>query len=315
MQDGADSSVAAAADAVPPPLAMPAPPRKGGAKPVLLTAMIAFLLGGVLAGWLVWRGDLDPLLPDSRQGDAAPARISAGLPVVSGQAAPAGAAGPPQASNAVGAVETRLALLEDRFSRIDQQAQASSANAARAEALLIAFAARRLIDKGQPLGFVEYQLKLRFGSAQPQAVQTVINASRDPVTLYLLSSQLAAAAPALSGERHNASAWNRFTREFASLFVVRRSPSPTSKELDRAERAQVLLKAGQIDEAVREVEHLPGAQDARDWIAAARRYADAQRALDVIETAAMLEPRGLRDGTGLPVDRPSPLAPPADEAR
>ena len=96
--------------------------------------------------------------------------------------------------------------------------------------------------------------------------------------------------------------------------MVRRSPSPTAKELDRAERAQVLLKAGQIDEAIVEVEHLPGAEDARDWIAAARRYAEAQSALDVIETAAMLEPRGLRDSTGLAVDRPSPLAPPAEKA-
>ncbi len=312
MQDGADSSVGQQADLATPPLAMP-PSRKGSAKPILLSALVAFLLGGGLAGWLVWNGELDRLLPRHAQGAAAPVQAAGNLPAAaSAKPGSTGTLDVERASLAVGGVETRLALLEARFSRIDQQAQAASANAARAEALLIAFAARRLIDKGQPLGFVEYQLKLRFGSAQPQAVQTIVNAARDPVTLYLLSSQLAAAAPALSGERRNEGAWDRFSRELASLFVVRRTPSPTTTVLDRAERAQVLLKAGQIDEAITEVEHLPGADDAQDWIAAARRYADAQRALDVIETAAMLEPRGLRDGTGLAVDQPSPLAPAAN---
>jgi hypothetical protein len=211
-------------------------------------------------------------------------------------------------------VETRLALLEDRFSRINEQANAASANASRAEALLIALAARRMIDRGEPLGYLEYQLKLRFGGAQPQAVQTILAASRKPVTLYLLSSQLEAAAPALSGERRNEGTWAKIRREVSSLFVVRRTTTLAAKPLDRAERAQVLLKAGQIDEAIAEVERLPGADDAQAWIAAAHRYADAQRALEVIETTAMLETRGLRDGEGLAVNQPSPLAPPAEAA-
>ena len=47
------------------------------------------------------------------------------------------------------------ARAEQRLSRIDLQATAASGNAARAEGLLIAFAARRMIDKGEPLGFLE----------------------------------------------------------------------------------------------------------------------------------------------------------------
>jgi hypothetical protein len=36
---------------------------------------------------------------------------------------------------------------------------------------------------------------------------------------------------------------------------------------------------------------MPGRSNAQEWIAAARRYVAARRALDTIETAALLEPR------------------------
>jgi hypothetical protein len=75
-----------------------------------------------------------------------------------------------------------------------------------------------------------------------------------------------------------------------------------------------MLVRGQIDEAIAEVERLPGADGVQAWIDSARRYQATQHALDVIETAAMLEPRGLRDGAGKSVDQPSPLAAPADGA-
>jgi hypothetical protein len=290
------------------------PPRRRSAKTVLLAALLAFVVGGALAGWLVWRGDLDTVLPRSATGRAEPPPVAARAKPSPVDAAVAALAPPEAVQPGLSGVETRLALLEDRFSRINEQANAASANASRAEALLVALATRRMIDRGEPLGYLEYQLKLRFGGAQPQAVQTILAASRKPVTLYLLSSQLEAAAPALSGERRNESTWAKISREVSSLFVVRRTTSLAAKPLDRAERAQVLLKAGQIDEAIAEVERLPGADDAQAWIAAAHRYADAQRALEVIETTAMLEPRGLRDGEGLAVNQPSPLAPPAETA-
>jgi hypothetical protein len=315
MQDG-DTGQQPTVDALPPLHALP-PRRRGGGKAVLTAALLAFMLGGGLAGWLVWHGDLDAVLPEPARSTKILAS-TAGNPAVPG---PARLSGQPTVSNTtsaehdLGGVETRLALLEDRFSRIDQQSNAAAANAARAEALLIAFAARRITDKGESLGYLEYQLKLRFGAAQPQAVQTIIDAAKQPVTLYQLSTQLDAAAPALSGERRDESTWSKVSREFASLFVVRRSASPTARQLDRADRAQLLLKAGKVEDAIAEVERLPGADDAKDWIASARRYAEAQRALEIIETAAMLEPRGLRDGTGLAINQPSPLSPPADGSR
>lgn len=311
MQDGVETGQGPVEEPLPPPappLAMP-PPRRRGGRGFLLVVLLAFVVGGALAGWLVWRGDLDAVLPASDAGPAVATADSAASPRIA-QAPATLKANPAEAG--LGGVETRLALLEDRFSRIDQEANAASANASRAEALLVALATRRTIEQGEPLGYLENQLRLRFGGSQPQAVQTIVAAGKTPVTLYSLSSELEAETPALSGERRTEGTWTRVQREVASLFVVRRASSSTARPLDRAERAQILLKAGRIDDAIAEVERLPGADDAQDWIASAQRYAAAQRALAVIETAAMLESRGLRDGQGVAVSQPSPLTPPAE---
>ena len=53
--------------------------------------------------------------------------------------------------------------------------------------------------------------------------------------------------------------------------------------------------------------YLPGADQAEDWIADATRFAEAQAALDRIESTAVLEPRELRDGSGNKVEQPSPV--------
>jgi hypothetical protein len=51
---------------------------------------------------------------------------------------------------------------------------------------------------------------------------------------------------------------------------------------------------------------LPGREEARDWIGAARRYVSARRALDTIETAALLESRSPAASAAAPV-APAPL--------
>ena len=50
-----------------------------------------------------------------------------------------------------------------------------------------------------------------------------------------------------------------------------------------------------------EVRNLPNADKASGWIADANRYAAAERGLERIEAAAILEPDDLRDGAGQPV--------------
>jgi hypothetical protein len=271
------------------PLPLPRPRRS--ALVMLLIAFLAFALGGVLVGWLAQSGQL----PYLRAGQAAVKSASTAKAGNASLHAPAQATAVPSAGDPLGSIETRLALIEDRLGRIDGQATAASGNAARAEALLIAFAARRRIDKGEPLGFVEDQLKLRFSSAQPRAVDTIITAAKTPITLNQLGAQLDLLAPALAGAKRDESTWTRVRREVASLFVVRRAPVPLQTPQDRVARARLMLVSGQIDGAIIEVERLPGADEAQTWTEAARRYEDTQRALDVIET-----------------DQPSPLTLPAD---
>ncbi len=54
---------------------------------------------------------------------------------------------------------------------------------------------------------------------------------------------------------------------------------------------------------------MPGRAYADRWMQLARRYLEARRALDLIETAAILESRTLRGGEGAAVIQASPLAP------
>lgn len=286
------------------PLSRPLPVahRSGGLRTSLALALLAFILGVGLAGWLAWRGTLDTLLPLRAERNQAPA--------ASVMAAPPPKTAP-QPDVAVTTIEGRVALIEDRLSRITDEANSASGNAARAEGLLIASATRRAIERGAPLGVLEDQLKLRFGDAQPNAVRTIVTAARQPLTLYWLSSQLEEAAPALAGAPAEENNWASLRREISSLFVIRRAAPSAATPLERAQRAQILLKSGEIEKAIAEIERLPGAADAQGWIAAARRYDNVQRALDQIETAALLEPRRLRDDRGRPVEQPSPVAPPA----
>ena len=293
-------------DALTQPLPLPRPRRIWRA--VALTALPAFALGGAAVGWLVRNGQLPYALPPITQ----PAARLGATPERAAEPAARGLTAADAAP--LGGLETRLALLEDRLSRIDGETRAVSGNAARAEALLVAFAARRRIEQGHPLGYVEDQLKLRFAGAQPEAVDRLIAAAKTPVTLDDLDAQLDAAAPVLTGDLREESTWARVQRELASLFVVRRAPMPATGPQQRIARARLMLASGKIEDAITEIDHLPGADQAQAWIASARRYGEAQRALEVIETTAMLEPRRLQDASGQPVVQGSPLAPPADEA-
>jgi hypothetical protein len=290
-----------------------APPRRRSAGRFVMTLVLLVLLaGGMGLGWLVWQGRLGSLLPGPGKTDEA---LTMAQPLPASSASPAPIASPGAAPSpdlrVLGSVETRLALLEERLSRLDLQAEAASGNAARAEGLLIAFATRRALDRGAPLGYLEDQLKLRFGNAQPNAVHTVIDAAANPVTLDELSAGLEAAAPSLAQTASEGDAWSKVKSEIAGLFIVRRDTTRGITDEQRIERAQLLLASGKTEQAVAIVQAMPGAAKADKWLADARRYGEARRALDLIETAAILEPRSLQDSAGRRVVQPSPVAAPA----
>jgi hypothetical protein len=290
--------------------------------------VVAFIGGAILTGWILSRynpfdstSDTEAAAVANSDGTIAkpdPAtalanRIDADGSVLPTPAQSAGAS--PAATltpDLERALAVRVADLEDRLSRINVQAQAAPGNAARAEGLLIAFAARRALDRGSPLGYIDPQLRLRFGDAQPKAVTTIINASRQPVTLEELSSGLDELGPALMTGSSGAGFWADFQRELSELFVIRREGTPSPAPQQRLIRAKRYVETGNVDAAIAEIEKLSGVEkdeESLEWMEKARRYNEARRALDVIETAAILEPQQLRTAEGERVDQPSPLAP------
>lgn len=258
--------------------------------PLLLMTGVAFLAGIAVAAWLVtsWNGAGRLLGVEPKQTQtSAPVRIAAPPPVISPSPAPSGT------QRLVIDPETtrRVGQLEQRVVQIDQQSRSAVGNADRAEGLLVAFAARRALDRGVPLGYLESLLRQRFGTSQPAAVATVITAARQPVTLEDLQEGLQDAAPQLTGTGPDRSWWSAFQHELSGLVSVRKSGTPSTQPVERLSRAQRRLDAGQVDVALAEVLRMPGRDNASAWIANARRYVSARRALDTIETAALLEPR------------------------
>ena len=83
--------------------------------------------------------------------------------------------------------------------QVGTESRAAVGNADRAEGLLVAFAARRALDRGVALGFLEALLRQRFGETQPRAVGMIILAARNPVTLQELQLGLQEAGPQLVG--------------------------------------------------------------------------------------------------------------------
>ncbi len=182
----------------------------------------------------------------------------------------------------------RIAALEGRLAAIESQAQAAAGSAGRADAMLVAFAARRAIDRGVALGYLEPLIVQRFGSQHQRAVATIVTASRDPVRLDELVNQYQALEPLLRGGAPDEGWWDAFQRELGSVVSIHRASTPSPQPQARYDRALASLKGGEVDRALAETMRLPGAANAAEWVGKARRYIAAHRALDEVESAALL---------------------------
>lgn len=280
--------------------APPSPRRGSSLKGVLAAVLLSFAGGAGLIGYLVWDGRIQ-LGPD-----APTPQTAASLP--------APAASPSAAAVPTNSLEAKLADLERRMAQLDLQAAAFGGTSARAEGLLVAMATRRAIEQGKPLGYLEGQLKTRFDMARPEAVKTLLEAARNPVTLDQLNAQLEGLEPALLGTPQNEGGWDKFKRELSGLFVIRRDSGQARKPAQRLDQTRLLLRSGRIEEAIAEVSRMPGNAAAKDWIAAAQRYAAAQTALAQVEEAALNEPERLKSATGETVQQPGLSASPLPEA-
>ena len=279
------------------------PPLRRGTSLRLISLIVAlsFLGGAALIGYLVWNGQI-PVTAST----TAPQQVAAAPMVTS-------AAPTPAASLATSELDLQVGALERRIAQLNLQAAAFGGNSARAEGLLVALAVRRAIERGSSLGYLEDQLRTRFGAARPDAVNTLVVAAKTPVTLDVLAAQLDDLGPALLGRPVEEAGWTRLRRELGSLFVIRRETGRTQLPAQRLDHARLLLRSGKISEAMAEVSRMPGSAAAKDWLVVAQRYADAQAALDQIEQAALTEPERLKSGDGETVNQPglsaSPLPP------
>ena len=259
----------------------PLPPRRTGVstRAVLLAMLLAFAGGTALAGWLIWDGRISASDLGLKQA-AAPAPRLAALPAPS----------PAPILPALGTMEARLGALETQVTRLNGQASAAEAESARAQALMIAFAARRAFERGTPLGYLAPQLQQRFGARDAGAVKTVIDAAATPVTLDDLAAQLDALAPTLAGEGMVEGGWARLQREVSQLFTIRQGIGAATAPDQRLDRARLLLRSGRTVAAAEEVARLSNSMPAREWIARARRHGEVEQALDRLEALALSQP-------------------------
>lgn len=268
---------------------------------------LAFLAGLVLMGYLVRQGRWFGVAPTTAPTTAAARPGGAGFtpaqPLTASGEIPM-MADPVALVTREAALAAQLSVLEARTAKVTGDATAAGTQATRAESLLVAFAARRAIDRGQPLGYLEEQLRARFAAAQPRAVAAAIEAGRQPVTLEDLRQGLDAIAPDISSGSTDDDWGDVIRRELGKLVVLRRAGTPSPLPADRLERARRLLAAGQVEAARAEVARLPGADQATNWMSAARRYVLARQALDGLETAAILG-----QGKAPPVPPPRPTSP------
>lgn len=275
------------------------PPRKRSGLTLILL-IIAFAGGIIATLWGVpmlqkwWAGD--ETVATSAGGDTQALIGTEGVPSTAAQQQPANPTPiNSQGLNSLGVatLEARLAAVSAKLDAISTQAAGAGGNAARAEGLLIAFATRRALDRGSPLGYLEGELRLRFGEAQPRAVTTIVNAANNPVTLADLQAGLDDITPVLIGQGGGQDWWTTTKRELANLIVIRKAnePSPVPRKI--VQRAKQLLSAERVDNAVEEIERLPNREGASEWLQIARQYNEARRALDVVEAAAILEPRSI----------------------
>ena len=246
----------------------------------LLIALLLVLIGAAAATWAL-----------AKYQNAAQVLGVAPRPTV----AAAAQLPPPPAATSQGLVATpaplidaQVADLRSRLERVENAATEAKGSAGRADALVIAFAARRSIDRGVALGYLEPLLVERFGVQHPQAVSTIVTASRTPVRLTDLSAQYEKLRRPLLAAGPQEGMWSSIKRELGSLIHVHRADQPSTQPQARYERALAALRAGEVDTALAETMRLPGAARAGEWTAKARQHVTVHRALDELESAALL---------------------------
>lgn len=263
--------------------------------------LLAFVAGAIATGWLLSRsgwssGDPSSAPEMAALAEAPPpatpalARLADSVDPVTGNARPLTAPSPsgtPPLAGSLGPVSEQVDTLEARLASIRAAVDHAESNGRRAEAMLLAVAARRTLDRGVPLGFLQAQLRARF-PGQPRAVDTIVQTAARPVTVESLRAGL----PDLDLVRSGGRLLTLVRGEGPPLLSFRRSGTPIRDPAKRLDDADQALGRGDVAAAVDQVSAMRSTPERQRWLDAARRYLDARQALDVIETAAILQGSG-----------------------
>lgn len=277
---------------------------RGGGVLIALLILIMLVGGLAAASWLSWKQGWLHVSLEQEAAPVAPAPSPSAALLADRAAADA----------ALASATAKVSVLEQRLAELNQQAIAASGQAGHAEALLLAVAARRAVERGAPLGYLENQLRLKFGQSQPGAVERLLAASQKPVTLASLDEEFERIAPRLVGGAKDEGGWAWFTRQMGSLVVIRHDDTASPTPESRIERARLAIAGGRIDAAIAEVERMPGRDVAVDWLAHARDWTMTQRALDQLETSALTLPAPVTGPAPAVATGPTAAATPAPAA-
>ncbi len=274
----------------------PPPQRRSLTRALLMPGL--FFVGGLsLAGWVAtqtaWGTKLvSPALPPA--------------PIAVDPARLAGSSGELPSD-----VASRIAELEARLARTEAGASAAGPSAApasnRVNGLVLAFAARRALERGQPLGAIGQELQAHFGAAQPHLIAAINNAAEKPVTLAELQTELKALAPALGGGGD--SWWAQVQSGAANLISVRNVDQQSTDPRTIFANAMSNLDGGHVSAAIDQIARLKSKALATEWMEKAKRFAAAGSALDALEASAFTPAIVLPEAATVPV----PTTPEATE--
>jgi hypothetical protein len=256
----------------------PVQARSSSVRGLVIFALICFAIGIAAMGWLLseWTPARNMLLGKTLAPQTA---------ISPPQSAPSAPVAPKP--EAAATPEEHMAKIEEKLAIIDQQADSASNDASRAERMMIAFAARRAIERGASLGYLEGALMRQFGGNDANAVSTIIKGARAPVTLEQLEEGLDTAHVSLIAVGADAGWFSRIWQDMGSLAVIKRDGEDRISPDQRYDRARRALERDRVEMAIREVEALPGHADAKPWLDRARRYVQVRKALDRLEAITL----------------------------
>jgi hypothetical protein len=238
--------------------------KKGSSKPIVKVLFAVLAIAAIIMGYLYWSDSNNLSETDLvRESD----QVAVGVP------------GNDQVtvSEPIISSSQRVDNPERFLERMNTQSQSAIDAALKSEAILLALATRRRVERGQDLGQLDKQLRSRFEQNWPEEVETVVNFSKDPVTFDNLVLGLEMIDQGQK-ETIGVGLWTKLAEQFQELFVQRSSG---------LEQVRILLENKNLELAIIEVRQLVNTVSAKDWLTDAERYLEAMEALDRIENAAL----------------------------